>query len=104
MEARAVSSRSTDPAGIVAAVDEIERHLIQIESLALAKPALNQYPPFASQWKKVTATSQRVTATRKNYSAAAKLYNQILTPFPQNLLATVFGFVPLETYNSRAPR
>jgi LemA protein len=79
-------------------VDEIDRYLIQIENLAQAKPALNQYPPFASQWKKVVATTQRVTSTRKNYSAAARLYNQLLTPFPQSLLAAVFGFVPLETY------
>jgi LemA protein len=98
LEARSVSSRSSDPAGIVAAVNEIERHLLQIENLALAKPALYQYPPFASHWKKVTATTQRVTSMRRNYGAAAKLYNQLLTPFPQNLLATVFGFVPLENY------
>jgi LemA protein len=98
LEARSVSSRSSDPAGIVAAADEIERHLLQIERLALAKPALYQYPPFASQWRKVVATTRRVTSMRRNYSAAAKLYNQLLTPFPQNLLATVFGFVPLESY------
>jgi LemA protein len=98
LEARSISSRSSESAGIVAAVDEIDRYLIQIENLAQAKPALNQYPPFASQWKKVVVTTQRVTSTRKNYSAAARLYNQLLTPFPQSLLAAVFGFVPLETY------
>jgi LemA protein len=98
LEARSISSRSSDPSGIVAAVDETERLLIQIENLAAAKPALRQYPPFATQWKKITVTTQRVTTRRKNYNSAAKLYNQLLTPFPQNLLAAVFGFVPLETY------
>lgn len=98
LESRSVSSRYSDPAGIVAAVDELERLLIQVESLALARPSLNQYPPFAVQWKKIAITTQRVASRRNNYNSAAKLYNQLLTPFPQNLLATVFGFVPLEAY------
>jgi LemA protein len=98
LEAQSVSSRSSGAKDLVAAVDEIERHLIQIEKLAETNPALSQYPPFASQWKKLLITTQRVRSSRKNYSAVAKLYNQLLIPFPQNLLATLFGFVPLKTY------
>ncbi|HMK34591.1 MAG TPA: LemA family protein [Desulfomonilaceae bacterium] len=98
LEARSVSLRSADPVGMVAAVDEIERLLMQIENLTLAKPGLSQYPPFLSQWKKVVTTSRRVAFNRKNYSNAAKVYNRLLMPFPQNILATVFGFVPLENY------
>lgn len=98
LEARSVSMRSTDPPTIVASVDEIDRCLAQIEKFAVTQPELNKYPPFAAHWDKVASMSRGVTETRRAYNYSARLYNRLLTPFPQNLLTVVLGFIPLKEY------
>lgn len=98
LETRLICIRSTDPAGIVGSVDNIERYLTQIEHLARTRPGLEQYPPFAGHWRKVVRISSRISSTRTSYNINARLYNRLLSPFPQNLLTTAFGFVPLTDY------
>lgn len=98
MEARAVCMRSAEPAQIVAAVDETERLLGQIGRLAQSKPALEQFLPFTTQWKKIQSLSQRIGLLRAQYNTSANSYNRLLTIFPQNLLAAAFGFTPLNDY------
>ncbi|MGB6064941.1 MAG: LemA family protein [Desulfomonilaceae bacterium] len=98
LEARSISIRSKDPGTIVASVDDMEVQLREIENLAESKPGLAQYPPFAMNWKKVAKISQRITFHRQSYNSTARLYNRLLTPFPQNMLTTVFGFVALTEY------
>ena len=61
---------------------------------------LAQYPPFATQWKKVEKVSLRISRQRAQYNNTATSYNRLLGVFPQNLLVAAFGFVPLNIYNS----
>ena len=98
LAARSVAMRSSDPDRIVASVDDIERYLDQMRRLVLAQPDLGRYAPFARHWKQVMMISRRIAATRNAYNKSATLYNRLLTPFPQNILTTVFGFVPLSVY------
>ncbi len=98
LEARLICIRSTEPAAIVGSVDNIERYLTQIENLARTRPGLEHYPPFAGHWRKVVRISLRVSSTRISYNTNVRLYNRLLMPFPQNLLTTAFGFVPLTDY------
>lgn len=100
LEARSISTRTPDAAGIVAAVDDIERCLVQIDNLARSRPGLDQYPPFAGSWKRVLRLSQRISYFRSTYNSNVRFYNRLLTMFPQNLLTAVFGFVPLTDYPS----
>ncbi|MFH1114398.1 MAG: LemA family protein [Pseudomonadota bacterium] len=98
LAARAMAMRVRDPDRIVALVDEMERHVAQMERLVQARPELGRYPPFASRWEQVMKIGRRVTENRRAYNKSAKLYNRLLTPFPQNILTTVFGYVPLTAY------
>jgi LemA protein len=99
-QARSISMRSTDPDRIIAATDEIDRTLEDIRKIAESKSVLAQYPPFATQWKKVEKVSLRISRHRAQYNNTATSYNRLLGVFPQNLLAAAFGFVPLNIYNS----
>lgn len=103
LQARSISMRSTDPDRIVAAVDEIDRMLEEVRKLGQSKPGLAQYPPFTAQWKRIEKTGLRITRHRDQYNGAASSYNLLLGVFPQNVLATAFGFVPLKIYPAIVP-
>jgi LemA protein len=98
LEARSIAMRATDPDKIVASIDDIDRNLAQLEKVVQSKPELAQYPPFSKHWKRVLNISRRVNSARKDYNNSVRLYNRLLTPFPQNMLTTLFGFVPLIEY------
>lgn len=98
LEARSIAVRSKDPGTIVASVDDMEGQLRQIQKLAESQPGLDQYPPFATHWKKIGEISERVAVMRRSYNSSAGVYNRLLTPFPQSLLTAAFGFVPLTAY------
>jgi LemA protein len=98
LEARSIAARSKDPGTIVASVDDIESQLRQIQKLAESQRGLDQYPPFATQWKKVGMISQRIAIMRQSYNSSARVYNRLLTAFPQSMLTAAFGFVPLTAY------
>jgi LemA protein len=98
LEAQAVSTRSSDPHRIVAAVNEMEQYLTQIGKLARSRPEIDRYPPFAAHWSKVVEHTYRVDMFRRSCDAKTRAYNRLLTVFPQNILAAVFGFVPLNEY------
>jgi len=100
IEARSISARSTEPEIVVAAINDTDRYLAQIEKLTQAKPALEAYPPFSAQWKKAVFLTQRIGYLRKSYRAGARSYNRLLAAFPQNLMTTLFGFVPLNEYSA----
>jgi len=98
LEARSISVRTTESDAIVAAVDDTDRFLAQVEKLLQARPQLEQYPPFAAQWKKTVSMTQRISYLRRSHSSSVRSYNRLLKAFPQNLLTTLFGFVPLHEY------
>jgi LemA protein len=98
LEARSISLRSSDPATITAAVDDIERSLVQVDNLTRTRPGLDQYPPFAGYWKKVVRLTHRISSLRSAYNTNVKFHNRLTEQFPQNLLTAAFGFAPLTDY------
>ncbi len=98
LEARSISLRPTDPDKFVAAVDVTEGCLIQIEEMVGSGRDLDSYPPFAVHWKRVEKIGREVRLRRMQYNMRAALYNGLLNAFPQNIMASVFGFVPLKVY------
>lgn len=98
MDARSISMRAVDPDRIVAAVDDMDRSIEQVKRIVQASPDLARHPPFEKPWKRMSAISRRMCAARKDYNRSAALYNRLLTPFPQNMLTAVLGFVPLTEY------
>lgn len=97
-EARSVSMIPGSPDRFVAAVDDMDRQLEQIDQLSRTSPELSQYPPFAVHWNRVKGKSMGVRITRAKYNSGVRLYNGLLEAFPQNMISSLFGFVPLSSY------
>ncbi|MFH0823193.1 MAG: LemA family protein [Pseudomonadota bacterium] len=103
LEAQAMAVRSTDPDRLAASVDEIERLLTEMESLVASRPELNGYPPFAANWTKTLELTRRINLRRMLYNKNVELYNRLLAPFPQSLMVSLLGFVPLKSYPYTQP-
>jgi hypothetical protein len=101
LEARAISLRAADQDSTVASVEVMEGYLAEVERFSRSNPALEKYPPFAMLWKKIQVLNQRISVLREDYSRIARLHNRMLTVFPQNVLAVLFGYVPLKEYPLR---
>lgn len=101
LETRAISLRALDQDSLVASVDVMEGYMAEIGRLSQSNPALEKYPPFATLWKKTQVLNQRIRLVREDYSRIARLHNRMLTVFPQNVLAVLFGYVPLKEYPSK---
>ncbi len=97
-EARSISMIPGSPDRFIAAVNEIDRSLTQIDQLSATTPNLSQYPPFAVHWNKVKYESMEVRIARSRYNSRVRLYNGLLAAFPQNMISSLFGFVPLSSY------
>ena len=100
LEARAVTMRATDPDRIVTAVDEMDRNLVEIAKIVQGSPELRAHPSFSSTWDTVTSLTRGINCRRKIYNKSVTTYNSLLETFPQNLLTSLFGFVPLQAYPS----
>jgi LemA protein len=98
IEARAVTMRPGNPDRFVAAVDEIDRRLEQVANLLQTKPKLGLYAPFSTHWPRVRRRNDNVRMSRLSYNQSVRLYNGLLKAFPQNLISSLFGFVPLSAY------
>jgi len=98
LEARAMSLRALDQDSLVASMEAMEGCLAEVERLSQSNPALERHPPFAVLWKKIQVLNQRIRLLREDYSRVARVHNRMLTVFPQNVLAVLFGYVPLKEY------
>lgn len=96
--ARLATSSSGDPDKLVAVVDETDRLLARVEHITQSGPDITVYPPFARYWEEIRDGTLRIGFKRELYNRNVAKYNGLLTLFPQNLVATAFGFVPLKSY------
>lgn len=101
LESRAISLRALDQDSLVVSVDVMDGYLTDVERLARTNPALEKYPPFALTWKKIQVLNQRIKLLREDYSRIARVHNRMLTVFPQNVLAVLFGYIPLKEYQPK---
>jgi LemA protein len=97
-ETRALVMRTIDPHALVQAINDQDAKLEFIEKMAKGNAGLEKHPPFALYWTRIAKTSRLANNARRNYNNAARVYNRLLTPFPQNMLVSVFGYIPLNIY------
>lgn len=100
LESRAIISRSLDPDTILVTAGKLDSQLSQIDSLVKGNPLLEQHPTFGLHWKNIVRISQKIFYLRRAYNNSARLYNRLLSLFPQNVAASLFGFVPLRLYSA----
>ncbi|MDR3604780.1 MAG: LemA family protein [Syntrophaceae bacterium] len=100
LEERSILLRAADPDTIISSINETDQRLAKLGQIADSSEKLKNHFGFANQWSRIVATNRELRLRRMNYNETAKMYNSLLTPFPQNMLATIFGFVPLNRYPS----
>ena len=100
LEERSILLRAADPDAIISSIDETNQRLAKLGQIADSSQELKNHPGFINQWSRITTINRELRLKRMNYNETAKMYNSLLTPFPQNMLATIFGFVPLSRYPS----
>lgn len=98
LEERSILSRASDPDAIISSIDDTDQRLAKIDQLADSSKELKNHILFVNQWARINAMGRELKIRRTNYNETAKMYNSLLTPFPQNMVATIFGFVPLNRY------
>ncbi|MGC8605523.1 MAG: LemA family protein, partial [Desulfomonilaceae bacterium] len=98
LEERSILLRAADPETIISSIDETNHRLSKLSQIAKSSPELKNHSGFSSQWSRIIAINRELKLRRMNYNETVKMYNSLLTPFPQNMLATIFGFVPLHRY------
>lgn len=98
LEERSILLRASDPDTIISSIDDTDQRLAKIAQLADSSQELKNHILFVNQWAKINAVGRELRIRRMNYNETAKMYNSLLTPFPQNMLAIIFGFVPLNRY------
>ncbi len=98
LEERSILLRAADPDTIISSIDGTDQRLAKLGQIADSSENLKNHSGFANQWSRIVATNRELKLRRMNYNETAKMYNSLLTPFPQNMLATIFGFVPLNRY------
>jgi LemA protein len=99
LESRAIISRSLDADTILITAGKLDSQLSQIGALVKTNPLLEQHPTFGLHWKNILRISQKIFYLRRAYNSSARLYNRLLSLFPQNVTASIFGFVPLKLYS-----
>ena len=98
LEERSILLRAADPDAIISSIDETDQRLAKLAQLADSSAELRAHPTFIGNWARIDAINRDLKLKRMNYNEKAKMYNSLLTPFPQNMLAAIFGFVPLNKF------
>jgi LemA protein len=98
LESRSMLMRASDPNVVIAATDRMDVGLMEIESIMKVSPKLETNAPFMVEWSHIVKISRRTATARRNYNNSARLHNRLLTPFPQNMLISLFGYSPLPIY------
>ncbi|MGC8660819.1 MAG: LemA family protein, partial [Desulfomonilaceae bacterium] len=98
LEERSILLRAADPESIINSINETDQKMAKLRQITDSSPELKNHAGFSSQWARIIATDRELRLQRMNYNETAKMYNSLLNPFPQNMLATIFGFVPLHRY------
>ncbi len=71
---------------------EVAAALGRLMMLTENYPDLKANANFLALQEQLEGTENRIQTSRKNFNAAAKLFNTMIRRFPNNLIASMFGF------------
>lgn len=76
----------------------LARLLVTVESY----PQLKGTEAFRDLMTQLEGTENRIAVSRKDYNDRVKEYNQLVSIFPRNIVASIFGFGPEKYFESVA--
>ncbi len=78
----------------VAAANNFDSALSRLLVTVEAYPQLRATEAFRDFMAELSGTENRIAVARRDYNLAVRSYNVLVTRFPKNILAGVFGFDP----------
>ena len=75
-----------------AAQGELSQALGRLMAVAEAYPDLKANENFMQLQEQLEGTENRITAARRNFNDQASAYNKLIRKFPNNIVASIFGF------------
>lgn len=100
LEERSILSKVTDPEMVLRSIEQTDQWLAKISQLTESSEELKNNALYQRQWSKITSLNRELKLRRAGYNETAKHYNSLLNSFPQNMIAAIFGFVPLNRFQS----
>jgi LemA protein len=65
-------------------------------------PQLKATEAFRDLMTQLEGTENRIATSRKDYNDRVKEFNQLVSLFPRNIVASMFGFAPEKYFESVA--
>lgn len=94
IKARNESITALTPEAQLEAAKHMGQALINFKSLTEQYPDLKANENFLRLQSQVDEMEDKINQSRRYYNGTVRDYNQILVVFPNNLLASAFGFQP----------
>ncbi len=98
--ARAASAAASTPAEQAQADNFLTSALRQLFAVAEAYPELRASENFASLQDDLSDTENKIAVARQIYNDTVLTYNTSIQQVPTNVVASVTGFEPRETYDA----
>ena len=97
-KARAAYLSAGTPAEKIAANADVDRAMIKVLALAENYPQLKSNENFLRLQDELAGTENRIAVERRRYNEVVQDYNTFLSLFPNNLVASMSGFVRNDAY------
>ena len=86
----------------MAAQDEVSGALGRLLAVAESYPDLKANQNFLQLQAQLEGTENRISVERQNYNEAVKEYNVMVRRFPNNIIASMFGFDAKSMFEAQA--
>ena len=86
----------------MAAQDEVSGALGRLLAVAESYPDLKANQNFLQLQAQLEGTENRISVERQNYNEAVKEYNVMVRRFPNNIIASMFGFDQKSMFEAQA--
>ena len=99
-QARAAAMAATDPKAKLEAENMLSSTLKSLFAVSEAYPELKANQNFLHLQQELTDTENKIQAARRFFNTNVRDYNTSLETFPTNLIASNFGFSPVEFFDA----
>ena len=87
----------------MAAEDHLSETIKSLFAVAESYPELKANTNFLDLQKELVDTEDKIQAARRFYNGTVMEYNTVISLFPNNIVAKIFGFTPEQLFETNNP-